>query len=855
MALEDYRRKRSFNRTPEPGGGEAMPAGQRPIFVVQLHHASHRHYDFRLQVGGVLRSWAVPKGPSLDPSVKRMAVQVEDHPLGYAQFEGEIPHDQYGGGHVALFDRGIWTTDGDVEAQLAKGHLRFELHGQRLKGGWHLVRSGKPARQPQWLLFKDDDAWAGPQEADDLLDGVTPAPAVDVKRARRPGANKTAATPAPRKPHATRKRQSRDWAALAAALPGARRRALARETPAPQLARLVARAPAGEDWLHEIKWDGYRLIACVRDGVVSLYSRNALDWTAKLPEIAGAIALLGLRDALLDGELVAGGGSREDFNLLQGVLSGQRQGALRHVLFDVMHLDGIDLARSPLLARKQLLEQLLADPPPHLAYSSHGIGHAQAAFEAAQAAGFEGIISKRVDAHYHAGRSDDWRKTKAQASAEFAVVGWTPPKGGRRGIGALLLATPDPEHGWRYAGRIGSGFSDAQLLALGQQLQRKGEPSPSVFVPDNDTDLRQARWFAPAFVVEAFVRGSGGSGLLRQASFKALRPDKRPADLRADPAHASEELQMGDDGKARPKPRKAAKKTRAKTAAARVPPTLSSPEKLLFPEDRISKRQVFDYYAAVMDWFLPEISGRPLSVIRCPAGIAQQCFFQKHATPGLELVSLAPLKEDSGIAADYIVATDAASVLELVQFNAIEFHPWGAMAATPEDCDRLVFDLDPDTGIGWSDIVAAAREVRDNLKKAGLESFVRTSGGKGLHVVVPLDPAVPWSEAKPFAEAFAKAMRDADPLRYVATASKAQRKGRIFIDWLRNGRGATSVASFSLRARAGAPVAMPLKWQELGRIKAGNAFHIGNAPARLKRWKAHPWGDYARLRQGLPRFD
>ena len=296
-----------------------------------------------------------------------------------------------------------------------------------------------------------------------------------------------------------------------------------------------------------------------------------------------------------------------------------------------------------------------------------------------------------------------------------------------------------------------------------------------------------------------------------------------------------------------------AKKTPAsKDPPLRAPPTLSSPEKLLFPEDRISKREVYDYYASVMDWLLPEIAGRPLSVIRCPAGIAQQCFFQKHATPGLELIEMVPLKEGGGVEADYIVATDAASVLELVQFNSIEFHPWGALAAAPDEADRLVFDLDPDAGIGWADIVAAAREVRANLAKAGLESFVRTSGGKGLHVVVPLHPAVPWTQAKPFAEAFAKAMQAADPLRYVAVAMKAQRKGRIFIDWLRNGRGATSVASFSLRARAGAPVAMPLRWEELGRIKGGNAFDIRTAPARIKLWKAHPWGDYAAIRQGLP---
>ncbi|HTL15237.1 MAG TPA: non-homologous end-joining DNA ligase, partial [Thermomonas sp.] len=541
MALEDYRRKRRFDATPEPSGEAARARGRRPIFVVQLHHASRRHYDFRLQVGGTLKSWAVPKGPSFDPAVKRMAVEVEDHPLDYAGFEGQIPKGQYGGGHVALFDQGTWTTEGNVEAQLAKGHLRFELHGERLKGGWHLVRSGKPARQPQWLLFKQDDAWAGPQEADDLLDGVTPPPAADARRAggpakasaaRRTTAARAKAAPAKRaKP--TAKAAKTDWAAEAADLPGARRRALAAKPPSPQLAKLVDSAPAGEDWLHELKWDGYRLLATVRDGAVRLWSRNGLDWTDRVPEVRDALAALGLDSALLDGELVAGQGTRADFNLLQQVLSGERQGQLRYVLFDLLHVDGIDLAGAPLRARKDLLERLLARAPAHLAYSSHGVGHGQAAFDAAVANGFEGVISKRADAPYRPGRGDDWRKAKAQGSDEYAVIGYTPPKGSRSGIGSLLLATPDPRHGWRYAGRVGSGFSDEQLRALGKQLAGRGGDTPSVHVPENDTDLRQARWLRePAFVVEVFTRGHGGRGLLRQASFKALRPDKTPDALR-----------------------------------------------------------------------------------------------------------------------------------------------------------------------------------------------------------------------------------------------------------------------------------------------------------------------------------
>ena len=437
MALETYQRKRDFRATPEPVGRSRKAKGQRPLFVVQLHHASRRHYDFRLQVGGTLRSWALPKCTSFVRALIRMGVVVEDHPLDYAQFEGEIPKGHYGGGHVALYDRGHWTTDGDVEAQLAKGHLRFELHGERLKGAWHLIRSGKPARQPQWLLMKQEDGWSGPFEADDFLQGVTPAPQGGPRRARRSdSAPQAAMKDKPRSGARARKVQP-NWTTAAAALPGARLGKISTETPVPQLAKLVEQPPDGDGWLHELKWDGYRLLATIRAGEVRLWSRNQLEWTDRVPEVRDALVALGLQDAVLDGELVAGQGRREDFNLLQQVLSGERQGQLRYAMFDLLHLDGVDLRQARLIDRKSLLERIAAADLPHLAYSAHGIGSAQPAFLAALEAGFEGIVSKRVLSAHRAGRGDDWRKTKAQASEEFAVVGYTPPKGARSGIGAL----------------------------------------------------------------------------------------------------------------------------------------------------------------------------------------------------------------------------------------------------------------------------------------------------------------------------------------------------------------------------------------------------------------------------------
>jgi bifunctional non-homologous end joining protein LigD len=845
MTLLQYQRKRQFDKTREPAPGQALPEGERAIFVVQLHHASRRHYDFRLQVGDALKSWAVPKGPSYDPSVKRMAVEVEDHPLDYANFEGEIPKGHYGGGHVALFDTGVWSTPYDAEAQLAKGHLHFELFGRKLKGGWHLVRSGKPAKQPQWLLFKDQDQYAGTLEADDLLGDVAPPPAEDLKRS---GAGKpdkkrrTSVAPA-------RRRRRIDWAKKAAKLPKARRASLKDEAFAPQLARLGDRPPEGEQWIHELKWDGYRLVTTVVAGRVRIWSRNAIEWTAKVPEIVSAVEQLGLKNAALDGELVAGGGTQQDFNLLQATLSGEQQGALVYVLFDLLHLDGVAIDAAPLLDRKQLLADVLAEPPPHLALSTHVIGDGQAAYALAVERRFEGIISKRGDRPYQPGRGDDWRKTKHLPSEEFAVVGYTPGKGNRGGFGSLLLARPDPVHGWSYAGRVGSGFNNEQIRELTRRIGKSGSAKPTVYVTDAARrEIRGGLWFEPMFVVEVIVRGTGSSGVLRQPSLKALRPDKDIADL-ADPDRA---------GPSMSKAKQAVSGKRASTrkpATAPAPPMrLTSPTKLIYPDSRITKQDVADYYLAVMDHLLPEIAGRPLSIIRCPDGAGKPCFFQKHYTPGLEHVRLVRLKEEAGNAANYLVAYDAAGVMELVQLNALEFHPWGARADEPDKADRVVFDLDPGPNVPWAEVKAAALHVRDLLRQAGLETFLRTTGGKGLHVVVPLDPGCDWDVVKRFAKGFADALATSEPRRFLAVSSLKLRPNRIFIDYLRNGRGATAVASYSLRARERAPVAMPIAWTELKTLRRGDAFTLKDVPQRLKRRRRDPWAGIGNVRQDLSQW-
>ena len=841
MTLQEYGRKRNFGKTREPRPDTPAPKTGRAIFVVQLHHASRRHFDFRLQVGGTLKSWAVPKGPSYDPKVKRLAVEVEDHPISYADFEGDI-EEGYGKGHVDQFDKGVWATQGDPEAQLEKGHLRFELFGKRLKGGWHLVRSGRKERQQPWFLMKAKDAYAGDVEADQLMDARMIA---STRKAAKSASAKVAARKSTARKKSLPKTRPVSRASLAksaAALAGARKASASVDFFKPELTRLRDAPPQGNQWLHEVKWDGYRILTAIADGKVCLWSRNALPWNDKLPDILQAVESLGLRSARLDGELIAlDPNGRSDFNGLQQTLAGEAQFPLVYMLFDMPYFEGFDLTRVALSDRKVLLERLLSHSPPHLAFSTHTVGDGDAAFAMATEQRLEGIVSKRIDSAYHAGRGDDWQKIKRQESDEFAVVGYTHPKGSRSGFGSLLLARPDPKvkKGWSYAGRVGSGFTDLQLRDLSKTLASKGSKTPTVKLSAIDPELRGALWVPPTAVAEVFYRGIGNKNLLRQPSLKTLRLDKSPADL------------MGGNSGSRSKKANPvnSKKPATKNEASIV---ITHPERVVYPDDSITKQDVANYYTAVMDWFLPGVINRPTSVIRCPEGTAKPCFFQKHLVQGLHHVGTAKLKEESGTQAVYIYPESAASVIELVQFGALEFHPWGATVEDPDDADLVIFDLDPGPDVAWDRIVAAARLVRGLLKQMGLESFLRTTGGKGLHVVVPLNPTNPWPEVKNFASAFAATVAQAHPLEFVATATKTKRAGKIYVDYLRNSRGATSVASYSLRARPGAPVAMPLRWEELGKIKNSAAeFNIKSVPKRLARMRKDPWEDLTKLRQNL----
>jgi bifunctional non-homologous end joining protein LigD len=826
--LATYRRKRHFEDTPEPAAtlrGRHSPVAAGRKFVIHLHHARRRHFDLRLQVGGVLRSWAVPKGPSRDPSVKHLAVEVEDHPLGYGSFEGTIPEGHYGAGTVAIWDEGTWSTDGSAARQIDKGHLRFQLHGARLHGRWSLVRTRIERGKPQWLLIKGDDEFV---VADDVADD-TPLSEWKAEHGVEPER--------PARRHS--------------------RKARAPTLPAPddfefELARLYQRAPEGEDWLHEVKYDGYRMLAWRRGRELQLLSRNRLDWTGKLPAIAEAILALDCRSCVLDGELVVfDDKGRSRFDLLQKEFNLAQAKTVRYAVFDLPALNGDDLRGAPLLERKAALSHLLenagSDPSGSpLVVSGFLRGNGALAYRRACQAGLEGIISKLADAPYRGGRGDAWRKLKCIDSDEFLVVGYTAGKGSRGALGALLLAEPRGGRQWRYVGRVGTGMDAAML----QRLHAKLKPArhrPELIDAPNAKQLRGGRpvWVEPDTVVEVAFRGRTGDDFLRQASFKGVRPDKSPADLR-DSDRAMETASV---------PAKSTRKTSTRKRARREPEIrLTHPDRVLIERPRVTKRGLAEFYAGIADHLLPGVIGRPLSLLRCPDGAGKECFFQKHPMAGMpESIGIGDARSAEGKKQEYVYVDDIDGVIGLVQMNAIEIHPWGSTIADLEHPDRLVFDLDPDTEVEWPRVRSAARTVRERLRAVGLESFLRTTGGKGLHVVVPLNPRPDWETAKAFAHALARTLEQESPEDFVSVATRNRRKGRIFVDYLRNARGSTAVASYCVRARPGAGVATPLRWEELARLKSGAQYTYANIARRLKTLKQDPWQGFDEVRQALPR--
>jgi bifunctional non-homologous end joining protein LigD len=888
--LKTYHAKRRFGVTAEPKGKVAKKRGH--AFVIQKHDATRLHYDLRLELDGVMKSWAVTRGPSLVPGDKRLAVQVEDHPVEYNTFEGTIPEGEYGGGTVMVWDRGTWTPEIDPRKGLAKGHLAFTLDGKKLQGGWHLVRMHRRPgeKRDNWLLIKQhDDAERSARDKDILEEKPlsvasgrsmeeiasrsrkvwhsNKSVAENTKKAasgKLPPKRKSKTAKKPARKTARKKKTARTRAASVkthrksvlikdkdsdAATARAPRGALPAFVP-PALASLSDKAPSSANWLHEIKFDGYRLQARLDRGKVKLLTRRGLDWTAKFPRVAAAVAELPAKTALLDGEVVVEGEDGvSSFSLLQQTLKEGPQERMVFYVFDLMHLDGADLTPLPLGSRKEALAKLLARAPKggvlRLSESIDGTGPALLA--QACKLGLEGIISKRADAPYHSGRAGDWVKTKCSDRQEFVVAGFKPSTADARAVGALVLGV-NGKGGLHYAGRTGTGFSHAVARDLYRKLKAKEIKKPPFNpVPPEERGARGPVWVDPTMVVEVDIRGWTHGDRVRQASFQGVREDKEAKDVVRETKAVAARTATAAKRSAPVKSRSTPASNKDERAGA---VKLTHPDRVYWQDANVTKRDLADYYAKVWKWMKPHVAGRPISLLRCPEGAEGQCFFQKHAAAGLvpEHLNLVPEKGDKIISID-----DLDGLVSLVQAGVLEIHVRGSANDHLAKADRLVFDLDPGPGTGWKDIVAAARDVRDRLAQIKLKTFLKTSGGKGLHVVLPIAPT-PWEEAKEFAHAVARAMEADEPDRYISTATKAKRKGRIFVDYLRNSREATAVAPYSTRARAGAPVSVPIDWSELASLKSASQYTVKNLMQRLSRQKKDPWAGIGRVKQKLPKF-
>jgi bifunctional non-homologous end joining protein LigD len=836
--LDDYNAKRDFKKTREPAGKLVRKSQHR--FIVQKHDATRLHYDFRLEMDGVLKSWAVTRGPSLDPDDKRLAVRTEDHPVSYAEFEGCIPAGEYGGGTVMLWDKGTWAPiAGKSERDLDEGHLHFTLDGERMKGEWLLVRMKprKGEKRENWLLRKIDDAEAG--GSDDLVGtaltsvktGRTMAEiaadqggevslagkkgkAFDAAMAEADDHVAKLAKPARRKAKAVRRKGP-------AALPAFR---------SPQLATLVDSVPEGRNWIHEIKFDGYRALVAAAGEQVRIYTRSGLDWTDKFRAVADAVASLDLPSCLMDGEIVAlDSKGNPSFSELQKRLKGESDAPLHLHLFDLLNEDGHDLTKLGTVERKARLAALIPADTAVVQIADHVIGAGEKLFEAMCGAGQEGIISKRADASYRHGRSNDWLKVKCTRRQEFVIIGWNPSSARGRPFRSLLLGQyRDGE--LVYAGKVGTGFSQDGMADLADQFAKRSRKTPPADVPK--AEARNARWIRPDLVAEIAFAEFTHEGVLRHASFLGLRGDKAAEEVRREEAMAVDE---------------------AKDAEAADDIAISHPDRVIFPEAKATKGDLADYYRAIGPAMLPWVSRRPVSLVRCPQGRGKQCFFQKHDSGSFgDHVKHVPIREKDGATEDYLYVEDSAGLVACVQMGTIEFHGWGSRVDDIEKPDRLIIDLDPDEGLDFADVKKAARDIRGMLADIGLVAFAMLSGGKGVHVVVPLRPEAEWPQIKDFAQRFAQALTQAEPDRFVATMAKAKRVGRIFVDYLRNQRGSTAVMPYSVRARPGATVAAPVSWEELEGIDKAGAFTIADADRLLERAASKALKSWGVADQALP---
>jgi bifunctional non-homologous end joining protein LigD len=859
---------RDFSVTAEPRGAKtklrAADGAKALPFVVQKHAATRLHYDFRLGLDGVLKSWAVTKGPSYYPGDKRLAVQVEDHPWEYADFEGTIPKGQYGGGTVMVWDKGEWVPQGDAEQGLIDGELKFELRGKKLKGNWVLVRMHGRAgesNKTNWLLIKERDQFAressAPAITDEAPDSAVTGRTMDEIAESRDRVWNSARGTENGAGSTTHKKKSEP--AAFSAPPGQKRTMPApdlKQIPrerfpgfiAPQLAQQTTAAPQGEGWMHELKLDGYRIQILIRSDdrkaaknrTAKLLTRKGLDWTARMPDIADAAAKLDVESAILDGEAVAlDNHGVSNFADLQAAFHEGRQRYITYFAFDLLHLNGHNLRGQPLEDRKRILEDLLlnAEAKSPLKFSEDIEADGQEVYEKACALGAEGIVSKLKSAKYTSGRSGAWLKLKCRLEQEFVIGGFTLPSKGGSGIGALLLGYYEKGK-LCYAGRAGTGFTQKTHRMIRTHLDRlQQKKSPFADVPRGER--RNAIWVKPELVAEIAFSTWTRDNLVRQAAFKGLREDKPASEVVRETAVAPIEAERSSS---RPKSAKSSGRRHGKEATGMKELAITHPDKVLDLESGVTKQQLAEYYMAVAEHMLPHIADRPISVVRCPDGISKACFFQKHVGMGLpagvKTISIRNKKSKESEA--YLTVDSSKGLLGLAQMGVLEIHPWGSHNEALDTPDRIVFDLDPDAAIAWKTLAKTALELKVRLNKVGLESFVKSTGGKGLHVVAPIRPDHEWPAVKEFAHRMVLELERENPELYVTKMTKAARKNRIYLDYLRNDREATSVAPFSPRARPGMPVAMPLAWKELDSAKAP-AFHVSDFRKWRTRLRRDPW--------------
>ncbi|MBX8512899.1 DNA ligase D [Pseudomonas cichorii] len=815
-SVSEYTRKRNFEITSEPAetSEKKGKAHTRALsFVIQKHDARNLHYDFRLELGGTLKSWAVPKGPSLDPTQKRLAVHVEDHPLGYASFEGSIPKGQYGGGDVIVWDRGVWQPHGDPQEAYRQGKLKFTLIGEKLTGDWALVRTRLKGSgdKEQWLLIKEKDAVARPAAEYDIIreqpQSVISGNQVGMTRTVKE--KKTAKKPRPAKQDT---------------FP---------EQLAPQLATLVEAPPEG-DWLYEIKFDGYRILARLHDGDVKLLSRNGNDWTDRMPQLASALKALKLKDSWLDGEVVVlDSQGLPDFQALQNAFETGRSQDILYYLFDAPFLKGQDMRERPVEERREALRQVLDKQKSTLLRYSDAfrVGHRNIV-ESASAMGLEGVIGKRAGSPYVSKRNADWIKLKCRLRQEFVIVGYTAPQGSRSGFGALLLAVNDEDAGLVYAGRVGTGFSAVLLKQLLKRLEPLQRDTSPLARPLNSAQKRNVQWLEPQLVCEVEFAQWTREGILRQAAFVGLRSDKPASDIvREHPQQVTA-----------PSAPKVSRNARGKVNVAGI--GVSHPERVIDRESQAQKIDLAHFYESIADWILPHLANRPVALLRCPEGVEGEQFFQKHA----ERLAIPHIhKLDPALDPGHAPLMEVDTVQALIgatQMGAIEFHTWGATHDRIETPDHLVLDLDPDPALPWRSMIEATQMLLAVLEELGLEAFLKTSGGKGMHIIVPLARQADWDSVKAFAKAIAEFVSRQLPERFTAVMGPKNRVGRIFVDYLRNTRGGSTVTAYSVRARPGLPVSVPISRDELEGLQSARQWHIGNLEQRLRQLGSDPWAGY-----------